>query len=312
MANVDGVNWKSAWVTCASGPEPGVGVATADGVDEALAVGLGVAPEPPEEHAATKAKKSTNGVARPRTTGAYSGWWREQNTHAAQWTGGIQGSGSILTGCRPPTPSSSRRGRQLPPLRHLERLLSPGPGAGDDLFLRLLRVAGIDARAGPGRQARADLPQAAASPRRTDAGRGLRLGDARHPCGFPVRRVGGGRYVVAEAGRTGPEARGRGGGGRQGRDQAPGRAGRGRRALRRDHQRRDIRARRGRAAERLLPASACAPAAARAPAEPRHLAPAGQAVAVRAPRLHRSLRVPRRRVARLRGGGAPDPTLWVR
>ena len=101
-------------------------------------------------------------------------------------------------------------------------------------------------------QARRRLPQAQPAAERAAARRRLRLGLARDPRRHPLRRPRGRRDDLARAGRTRARARARGGA--RGRDRDPARRlpRHRRRALRQDRERRDGRARRHRAAARLL------------------------------------------------------------
>ena len=115
---------------------------------------------------------------------------------------------------RPPRRAAQRG----PPLRPVLRALRPLPGCGHAVLLRLFRLAGRHAGAGPGGQEGPYRRQAEPAPERAAARHRLRLGRARpHPGAHGAGPGGAGRDAqpgAACGGRAaGPGARGLGAGG---------------------------------------------------------------------------------------------------
>ena len=198
-------------------------------------------------------------------------------------------------GCATPRTVTRRRSA---PLRRVQRVLRTGARPVDDLHLRLLPDGGRDAGGGPGRQVRPGRPQARARARHAAARRRLRLGRHGPPRRAGVRRHRARRHALEGAGRPGPSRRSSATASRSGRGPAPGLPRRHRDRLRRDQLDRPDRAHRPPEVPGVLRLPA-GPAPRRRPAaQPLHHPAVEQAP--RRGRVHRPLRLPRRRAHRLR------------
>ena len=197
--------------------------------------------------------------------------------------------------------ASRRRGHQ-PPLRRRQRLLPARARPVDDLLVRPLRST--SASTSPTAQAakhelicrKLGLPSGPARACSTSAAAGARW-PSTPPRHHDVSVVG---ITISRAqADAGPQAGRRGRRRRPGRDPAPGLPRARRRALRRHLVDRHVRARRRRAAGRVLRHPARRPAPAGPAAQPRHqLASAARRIGRTV--VHRPLRVPRRRADRRR------------
>ena len=165
----------------------------------------------------------------------------------------------------------ARRPGDRTPLRRRQRLLPARARRPHDVLLRLLAGGGDDARRGAGRQAHADLPEARALGRCAAARRRLRLGSACDPCRPSLRRAcrrrRRSRASRTQLARARVEAAGvadrveiRRQDYRELRDGA----------VRRDQQRRHVRARRRGADRQVLRLAVRAAAPGRTAAQPRH------------------------------------------
>ena len=214
---------------------------------------------------------------------------------------------------RAPALPTARRPRRHASLRRRQRLLSACARAEHDVLVRPFCRSGDESGAGPGVQARADLPQAGIGRRPSPADCWTSAA-----AGAPWRCTPPRTYDASVVGITlsHEQATLRSTAGRRGRarrsrrDPRAGLPGPEGRAFRRHLVDRHVRARRQGPHGRVLRDAARPARAGREAAEPRHLR-AGR-VEARAVELLRSLRVPRRRAARCRRCGARDGTCRVR
>ena len=265
---------------------------------------------------ATSSRRSRSATTFPTSASAPSEWL--DLARIAGVAGPAPAAAAARGGApaRPPSLEGARRGGDRAPLRRLERLLPAGPRAVDDVLVRRVAVGGRR-RSRPRRPPKYELVcrKLGLEPgmRLLDVGcgwGGMVLHAARH---HGVRR--GRRHALAPAGRVGAPRRARRRPRRPGRDPRAGLPRRARRAVRRDQLDRHVRARRRRAARRVLRdavraccarAAGCSTTASRVPASER------RAPALRAPRLHRPLRVPRRRAPRGRQRRVAHPARRLR